>query len=992
MVKAAAARKKIAQAHNSLAVDMESAAIARACSRHRDLQILIVKTISDFADTDKSKIDTMGGGLFREWSLQNLFDLIITFLVEDSITNRRTLNKGESPQKIKYRGNHKFNVAEDKLDNIYNFIELKYIDKKYNLLDACVERNIAAIELLFKSLLSRRNSYGVPAEFNDLIQFVGNKLLKAPGGLLGHIYGYSGTGKTSFCIAVWRWLRREIARKKQLQFIPLYISLSAYDRIGVEQALIESRPFDDVVREKLQPDLDFLIEGIKAWGGEAPTPILIIDGFEPSNLLRQTITRELLSKIDVKNSKIFVSIDLTFYMATDSGRDGDFFQEVDLDSPNFSLELRSVHTYSSRFPQLASAFCSIIGTEDINLEQVIINRARELDFSYVDPFIIFMVMEDIKSNKERQGHYSGLIEQYFRSHINQEVFKGSSSPRTLSVPDIETAAGKIAYWLLTRSHELDLSLILAQGSGGPELAKSVEHLFPNGLSNYSLCVRALLIAYSTLASYSIIRNVFAAKHVVAAYEETPKELSERQHYLRNFNFLYPNYINKCFRHLTRTPAKAKRVLDGAFLIALDPNLSPLLRAHAVYLIGRLSIKANSKDFALRALKEVHEMEIATYSRDANVDRGTEEDLLARERRLLRRGTYISRAYCGDFTAAADYVKQLLDDPKEDSLNRGFHIEYFGDMTYQPEIGFSLRDTPDLPFKNTFYELRRRICEGIHAGVDGISSALWSIEVCTLTSIIRVRHAHGLLTGAFRNEFIEILDKIISVFQIYSGLIFLREYCCMVRRNLACQQFHQINVLRSLYPLKSEVRLGWIERAEKGHLKKEMRFESVADHSLFCHLIAMLLLPPWNETLGDKYDKGKIAQILLYHDLAEAYTGDHTPHQLQHVDDELNWFKYLKMVGTYEGVFGVNDIFDLYSQFHTQSTQEARIARDIDIIENLCQLYVYGCDMNRDEFLSFESTLLSKISTEPGRLVLAKVKNWRNAEPTPGEFLDYKFFA
>ena len=256
------------------------------------------------------------------------------------------------------------------------------------------------------------------------------------------------------------------------------------------------------------------------------------------------------------------------------------------------------------------------------------------------------------------------------------------------------------------------------------------------------------------------------------------------------------------------------------------------------------------------------------------------------------------------------------------------------MIYQPEVGFSLQDKPNFPFKNTFYELCRIINNGIAAGAEGICNPSWSVDVCTLVSIIRVRHASGLMTGSVKLASVDILDKLIGVFQMHSGLLQLREYCCMVRRNLTCSQFHPIDVLRSLYALKTEVRAGWKERARRGVIKDNLKFESVADHSFFCHLIAKILLPPWSEKLGSRYDKQTIESMLLYHDLAEAYIGDHAPGEVYNVDNESDWFRYLSMVGTYDGIFGVSDICVLYQKFHDQTTQEAKIARDINYIENL----------------------------------------------------------
>lgn len=651
-----------------------------------------------------------------------------------------------------------------------------------------------------------------------------------------------------------------------------------------------------------------------------------------------------------------------------------------------------MHVHSSRFPHLISAFCSLFKLDDSGTK--LAECTRQLEFSYADPLILLLIKEALHSSNNGLVYYSALIEQYFRSEVAKDIEKRGASARGVSLKELEIAAAKIAYGLLTKNPEWDLAGIISEGIEGAKLKETVSSLLPDAIdANYAFCVRALLTAYSTVTRHSVIRNVYAAKHVISTYETSPPDDEARRQHFRLLNHVYPNYINKCFKHLISTPGKAKGVLDGAFQIALDRELSPLLREHAVYLIGRFAPLANYKDKALKILREVYEVETSFDNRFATqIAKSSEEELYRRQYRLLVRGTCIGRSYCDDTTAAFEYIKTLIEDQDEDNFNRGFIIEYFGDMVYQPEVGFSLRDKPNLPFKNTFYELLRRVSNGIASGAEGICDPIWSVDVCTFVSIIRVRHARGLLAGSLRTAAIDILDKVIGAFEVHGGLLQLREYCCMVRRNLTCLQFHPIDVLRSLYALKTEVRAGWKEKVKRGAIKDRLRIESVADHSFFCHMIAKVLLPPWNEKLGARYEKQMVKSMLLYHDLAEAYIGDHAPGEVYNTDNELDWFRYLNMVGTYDGIFGVSEISGLYQKYHEQTTPEAKIARDINSIETLCQLYLYGSDIVREEFLSLESLLLSKVRTEPGSVILQRVQAWRNSEPISEDFAHYNRFV
>ena len=637
VIKASAARDLIAQTHNSsLAVDMESGAIARACSRHRDLQLLIIKVISDFSNAEKTQIDNFSDGLFKECSLQSLFDLIITFLIDDAIELE------QSSASIKTNLKKKWSDAIDDYSMIHEFVQDKYIDERLDFLRDDFD-GIDHLETLFKSIVGKSDTSGIPDDRNDPIRFVCETLLDQSKLKIGYVTGHSGTGKTAFCLAVWRLLRHEISIKKY-NFIPIYFSLDVYDRASVENALFNSKNLNDAVKDQLQPDISFIKELLDSKDKSA-IPILIIDGFKPSNLLRQAVLRQILSRFDLKRSRVLLSVDSAFYLTLDLDRDIEFLTQIDVGSPQFFLKLRSVHVHSSRFPHLISAFCSLF--DIANMSTKIADYTRQLEFSYADPFILLLIKEALQSNNNRINYYSALIEQYFRSEVNRDIETRVGSARGLSLKELEIAAAKIAYGLLTKNQELDLARIISEGIEGTQLKEAVSSLLPDASdANYALCVRALLTAYSTLTRHSVIRNVYAAKHVISAYETSPSDNDARRQHFRLLNHVYPNYINKCFKHLICTPGKAKSVLDGAFHIALDPKLSPLLREHAVYLIGRFAPLANYKDKALRVLRQVHEVETSFGSRfTKGTAKSSEEELCRRQHRLLVRATCIGRSYC-----------------------------------------------------------------------------------------------------------------------------------------------------------------------------------------------------------------------------------------------------------------------------------------------------------------------------------------------------------
>src|SRR4051794_15354555 len=73
------------------------------------------------------------------------------------------------------------------------------------------------------------------------------------------------------------------------------------------------------------------------------------------------------------------------------------------------------------------------------------------------------------------------------------------------------------------------------------------------------------------------------------------------------------------------------------------------------------------------------------------------------------------------------------------------------------------------------------------------------------------------------------------------------------------------IVEAIGRLKEIPRTGWLDR---GILAEET--ESVADHSYGVALLAWLLAP-------DALDRGRVVELALIHDLAEAVVGDVTPY-------------------------------------------------------------------------------------------------------------------
>ena len=122
--------------------------------------------------------------------------------------------------------------------------------------------------------------------------------------------------------------------------------------------------------------------------------------------------------------------------------------------------------------------------------------------------------------------------------------------------------------------------------------------------------------------------------------------------------------------------------------------------------------------------------------------------------LLCRTVYISLACLNNAGASEDYIRLLLDRPQWNNINRGFHLEYYGDIPFDPERQLSHSDILD-PFPHTFQNLRERLKRNLNTRKYG----LLNIEIFTLYSLAQYRHAEGRVDANIRQDLAEFTYKL-----------------------------------------------------------------------------------------------------------------------------------------------------------------------------------------------------------------------------------------
>jgi 5'-deoxynucleotidase YfbR-like HD superfamily hydrolase/nucleoside phosphorylase len=333
---------------------------------------------------------------------------------------------------------------------------------------------------------------------------------------------------------------------------------------------------------------------------------------------------------------------------------------------------------------------------------------------------------------------------------------------------------------------------------------------------------------------------------------------------------------------------------------------------------------------------------------------------SREELMLLRTLFISLIRLDDRAASAEYIDWMLQNRELDDINRGFHLEYYHDIPYNPEYPKGHYDQPTHPCAKTVARLVDRIERAITGRHDGPVE----VEIYTLASLAQFRLAHHTLNEHLRLVVLDILNRA-------AGLVstaVLTRYLDMLKNHLEAGEFSTAHVFNELVSVKSRARRGWEARGLE-------HVESVAAHMYGAYLLALCMLP---DTGDLDYKKHSVMEMLLVHDLAEAYTGDRLPEekneQTRGEDDRVSG--YISMMSTYTESVDLFMTYDLWREFEEGTSINARIARDIDKLENWFQLHLYDRGgMKVADRNAFAADLVGKIGTEQGKAILNKFRHF-----------------
>ena len=518
------------------------------------------------------------------------------------------------------------------------------------------------------------------------------------------------------------------------------------------------------------------------------------------------------------------------------------------------------------------------------------------------------------------------------------------------------------------------ALVFAQESGTP-LDEEGQRLLQDSKFRKDALVQFAYQHYS-------MRQFLIAEYVVYACRD-PRvgELLSR----KIFNY----GINRFLKSLVNRSQRVRKEVFQSILSTIRENPDrPLAQAHLAYLLGRLNLNPQEERTAINHLKNYLSAAEQKYSA-LTAEVGVEDsgyvvpDL--QWQMLLLRTLYVSLVYRGDMFYAEQYVQRLLNDPEWDSLNRGFHLQYYGDIKSDlyPDnmvaMDTDLQVVPDelvsVLITHVSGYLKKRVF---------LARSL--VELHTLLSLTVDRHLAGTLPNKLRQSVLTVATDYVQVVKEKIPE-FYRGYVELSVEILNADGRAGLEIVSSVLSLKEQVRSGWlfngVRRGKKvvRDVRRSMRFvafngpqeisgcqpESVADHSWACCLLAWMFLGR-DRTI----DVDKVIKMLLIHDLPEIETGDLVSGAQTDRADSVS--RKIGAIG-YLGPFrGAADWTELIDEMHRGDSIESKLAKDIDRIERFLQARRY-LDEDASSISDPEDWRPDELQTAQGKEILESCEKW-----------------
>lgn len=822
-------------------------------------------------------------------------------------------------------------------DSIHKLVMDKFIKKRYK--DANPDKDIfQKYSDLFKVFVKVMNEEkkDLEEEKKDLeegglFEFIARKIDTSSNENFIKILGPDGTGKSTFLSLLYLYLYERFS-DGEIHSYPFYINLHYYDRQVIEGNNIAeiNQKAEQEIRNDLK-ELGELSKKVEEKNLKEPGELsekaeeqkikllIIIDGnekYQRTHLDAKSILQRILDTM--KGHKKIICIGEKTNVHSMRGRqERRFYEET-----AYAFQFSTIYiSQENEWKDVIQKYCSIVHKE--NQKKNIVDcihsfRIKEVDFNLLTVF----------------GECSG-------KYNLKEIASIGNLYHKYCMDCLDNAKDK-----METSIELSYKYFMTE-----------EYIQQQYISQHWQ-------EWELVHQHKTISNYLLACY----YAEMIREYDGKN--LQKFECVFTNGINIFLKSILNDDKKDQkptlRFCESAF-----KNGDFRTQSQAAYLAGRIQSKENDNELPEKA-RSLLKKQLLKWSL-----KGADSENKKRELYFLRRTILVSLLNLGSVREGKWLLGELFDVSVMNEVNRAFYLQYYEDVN--SELGkINLIDDGTSPVTYTTSVLLNYIYNGLQKSKPTPAEEIeFQIHVFTFCSLVQRRWENGMKTG--------LTEKMLHIIKLIEDRRIslnenMRIYLKMLKTDLSDGKEYRAGYLYDeLYEAKEVSRRGWMLKIKKGSIRTK-KYENIIEHTYYAWLLGMLYLPdkrPYVE--GDdykEYDKRKILDCLLIHDLAETYVKDKMPEEIteKHKIKENEEMQKIYMHETYAD-FGKMDAYRMaWNNFRKEGDINGKIAKEIDIIQAIYQFCIYKkqgavfLDGKEEEWRNEPE----RIETEIGRKILNDV--------------------
>ncbi len=410
-----------------------------------------------------------------------------------------------------------------------------------------------------------------------------------------------------------------------------------------------------------------------------------------------------------------------------------------------------------------------------------------------------------------------------------------------------------------------------------------------------------------------------------------------------FNMIFPKEITRFITaRIHNIPRYEAILLD---LATHYSELGPMGQSEMSFFLGRIE----NQNYRAEAIKLLNLNYIETKNHITNriIDSKynhkpyPQEDY--KQDLFLLRGLSVSLIYCGDKAVLKEYIHSLIENDLSNAINRGFHLEYYGDKRYIPNQNtLDYEDNPRIGERTL-----RILCNAVGTQLKSnrTHSALL-LEIFTIVSLLQVRIEIDRKLISFNlipyiNQCIELVEAAID--RLGSDDNIILNFFSMAMEDFRTYLTDGAGKYSPKRSLCNQF-LSAVEVKRAGWVMQEIEHpESIVEHMYACWFIGLVYLPDKEPSIRN-YDKSKILNMLLIHDLAETKLSDIPKYEKVNYPDydkeENSVMLSIFLKGTYNEVDSMAPYIEAWNSWYVREEENAKIAKDIDTIQAIFQFLVY----------------------------------------------------